>query len=81
MQQACFRSHPFFLCFCPQRCSGLFFGGQEKFDKFLEYQLLRKETLNQTFNFIPMAKSEYQTSLVKNKFDTYMLQIANRYWV
>ena len=51
---------------------------QEKFENFLEFDILRREYLNQTTNFLPYIQEEYEALNQRNSFDETQEQIRNR---
>ena len=51
---------------------------QEKFENFLEFDILRREYLNQTTNFLPYIQEEYEALNQRNSFDELQEQIRNR---
>ena len=52
----------------------------ESYKKFLEYDVLRKEYLNQTFNFIPGLEDDYDDALLGNIFAQFQTIIAENDW-
>merc|ERR1711892_181889 len=51
---------------------------QEKYEFFLEYDVLRREYLNQTFNFIPGLQEEYEGFTRSNTFENTQNLIAEQ---
>ena len=49
----------------------------EQYENFLDFNVLRREYLNQTFNFVPGLQVEYEDQLSKNLFETNQDNIAN----
>ena len=47
----------------------------EKYETFTQNDVLRREYLNQTFNFIPSLATQYKDLLAKNSFDTTQAKI------
>jgi hypothetical protein len=50
----------------------------EKFDKFLEFDILRREYINQTINFLPYIKEEYELLADRIGFDEIQDQIRKK---
>ena len=48
----------------------------EKYEKFTQNDVLRREYLNQTFNFVPSLAQQYADLLEKNNFDTMQAKIV-----
>ena len=46
--------------------------------KFITYEMLRKEYLNQTWNFLPGLKSKYDNQTLNPKYETYQDQILQK---
>ena len=40
----------------------------QKYERFLEYEILRREYINQTLNFIPTLKEAYDKYILSNSF-------------
>ena len=50
----------------------------EKFENFLEFDILRREYLNQTTNFLPYIQEEYEALNQRNSFDETQETIRNK---
>ena len=50
----------------------------DKFERFLQYDVLRRSYINQTFNFVPSLRKEYYALIKRNTFEVTQENISQR---